>query len=52
MVGGRMMPGLKQNKAFVVITWPGGSASRTLKGNMTIRLTMEWCSAFNQLPGT
>jgi hypothetical protein len=52
MVGGRMMPGLKQNKAFVVITWPGGSASRTLKGNMTIRLTMEWCYAFNQLPGT
>ena len=23
MGGGRMMPGLKQNQAFVVITWPG-----------------------------
>jgi hypothetical protein len=23
MGGGRRMPGLKQNKAFVVVTWPG-----------------------------
>ena len=49
MGSGRMMPGLKQNQAFVVITWPG---SRTVTGDMTIRFTMEWCAAFNQLSGT
>lgn len=39
--------GPKKQQAFVLITWPGGSASRTVKGNMTIRLVMEWCAEFN-----
>ena len=39
--------GPKKQQAFVLITWPGGSTSRTVKGNMTIRMVMEWCSQFN-----
>jgi hypothetical protein len=39
--------GRKKQQAIVVFTWPGGSTSRTIKGNMTIRYVMEWCSAFN-----
>lgn len=39
--------GAKKQQTFVLFTWPGGSASRTVKGNMTIRLVMEWCAAFN-----
>jgi hypothetical protein len=39
--------GSKKQQAFVLFTWPGGSTSRTVKGNMTIRLVMEWCAAFN-----
>jgi len=43
----------KKNQAFVLITVPGQAPiSRTLKGNFTIRLAMEWCAAFNQLSGT
>jgi hypothetical protein len=38
----------KKNQAIVLITWPGGgSTSRTIKGNFTIRRVMEWCAAFN-----
>jgi hypothetical protein len=37
----------KKNQAIVLITWPGGSTSRTIKGNFVIRLAMEWCAAFN-----
>jgi hypothetical protein len=50
--GGHRMPGLKQNKAFVIVTWPAVPWSRTVKDNMTIRLPMEWYAAFYQLPGT
>jgi len=39
--------GSKKQQAFVLFTWPGRSTSRTVKGNMTIRLVMEWCVAFN-----
>jgi hypothetical protein len=42
----------KKDQAIVLITWPGGSASRTVKGNLTIRYVMESCAAFNQLSGT
>ena len=37
----------KKQQAIVLITWAGGSTSRTVKGNMTIRYVMEWCAAFN-----
>jgi hypothetical protein len=36
-----------KNQALVMITWPGGSTSRTIKGNWVIRKAMEWCAAFN-----
>jgi putative oligomerization/nucleic acid binding protein len=39
--------GRKKQQALVIFTWPGGSTSRTIKGNMTIRYVMEWCAAFN-----
>lgn len=39
--------GHKKQQALVIFTWPGGSTSRTIKGNMTIRYVMEWCAAFN-----
>ena len=39
--------GPKKQQAIVLITWPGGSTTRTIKGNMTIRLVMEWCAQFN-----
>jgi hypothetical protein len=49
---GSGIPLRKKNQAIVLLTWPGGSASRTVKGNLTIRLVMEWCAAFNQISGT
>ena len=49
---GSGIPLRKKNQAIVLITWSGGSASRTVKGNPTIRYVMEWCAAFNQLSGT
>ncbi|HYZ51883.1 MAG TPA: hypothetical protein VE733_00015 [Streptosporangiaceae bacterium] len=42
----------EKNQAIVLITWPGGSTTRTVKGNFTIRAVMEWCAAFNQISGT
>jgi hypothetical protein len=46
--GGGVIPLLtKKNQALVLITWLGGSTSRTLKGNWVIRRAMEWCAAFN-----
>jgi len=43
------MPSLtKKTTAYVFITWPGGSASRTVVGDFRIRMVMEWVSEFNQ----
>jgi hypothetical protein len=49
---GSGVPLRKKNQAIVLITWPGGSAARTVKGNLTIRYVMERCAAFNQISGT
>jgi hypothetical protein len=41
--------GRRKQQAYVLITWPGGgSVSRTVKGNMTIRYVMQWAAEFNQ----
>ena len=49
---GSGIPLRKKNQAIVLIRWPGGSAARTVKGNLTIRYVMERCAAFNQISGT
>jgi hypothetical protein len=40
------IPLRKKNQAIGLIRWPGGSAARTVKGNLTIRYVMERCAAF------
>jgi hypothetical protein len=47
----------KKTAAYVLVTWPGGSATRKVTGNLRIRMVMQWCEAFNRIsesyaPGT
>jgi hypothetical protein len=37
----------KKTTAYVLVTWPGGSATRKVTGDIRIRMVMQWCEAFN-----
>jgi len=39
----------KKATAYVRVTWPGGSATRKVTGNIRIRMVMDWCEAFNRI---
>ncbi|MGH3186172.1 MAG: hypothetical protein ACRDPY_10350 [Streptosporangiaceae bacterium] len=39
----------KKSTAYVLVTWPGGSATRKVTGNARIRMVMGWCEAFNRI---
>jgi hypothetical protein len=39
----------KKTTAYVVVTWPGGSATRKVTGNARIRMVMVWCESFNRI---
>jgi hypothetical protein len=39
----------KKTTAYVRVTWPGGSATRKVTGNVRIRMVTEWCEAFNRI---
>jgi hypothetical protein len=50
--GGSRLFGLtlrKKTTAYVLVTWPGGSTTRTVTGNLRIRMVMQWCVAFNRI---
>ena len=42
----------KKPVAYVTVTWPGGTASRTVIGDWHIRKALEWASEFNQISGS
>jgi hypothetical protein len=39
----------KKTTAYVLVTWPGGSATRKVTGNLRIRMVTQWCEAFNRI---